>query len=236
VKSGDRYTSWQENIEILQNHGVYPAYGWDLKITDVEESLQNGYAVMALIHYGVLRQAMQTYSGFTGNHFILVVGMEENVFLIHDPLWLNEGGKYLRVEKSDFEKAWMAAEGAKASALRMTKKLGELSMEKYVGTVLSSIGLNLRSGAGVNYKIVGRLAFNEAIFIEKILTLDNGDVWGKLAGSDVWCAIRYQGSELMTMKALEENAVDENGNKGKMIEERIITAIDLLNETLGMLR
>ncbi len=236
VKNGDRYTSWQENIKILQNHGVYPAYGWDLKITDVEHSLQNGYAVMALIHYGVLQQAMQTYSGFTGNHFLLVVGMEKNVFLIHDPLWLNEGGKYLRVEKSDFEKAWIAAEGAKASALKMTKKLGELSMEKYVGTVLSSIGLNLRSGAGINYDIVGRLAFNEEIFIETILALDNGDVWGKLAGSDVWCAIRYQDSEMMAVKVLEESPVDEDKNEVKTIEERIITAIDLLNETLVMLR
>ena len=80
------------------------------------------------------------------------------------------------------------------------------------------------------------LLLTKQFFIEKILTLDNGDVWGKLAGSDVWCAIRYQGSELMTVKSLEENPVDEDKNEVKMIEERIITAIDLLNETLVMLR
>ena len=238
VKYGDRYTSWQENMDILQAHGVFAQYGWDLRIRDVEESLKKGFVVMALINYGVLRQTINTHSTFSGNHFLLVVGMDEAHFFLHDSLWLNEQGRFLPVKKTDFERAWLAAEGTKGSALRMTRRMGVVEMVRYHGKVASSIGLNLRSGAGIGYEILGRLAFGEQVNLEDLVRLENGDVWGKLAGNEVWCAIRYQGSELMMVQTMEENFenVNESDKDWWMIVEKINTAIALLNEALGILK
>ena len=142
------------------------------------------------------------------------------------------------MKKADFERAWLAAEGAKGSALRMTRRMGAVEMVRYHGKVASSIGLNLRSGAGVGYEILGRLAFREQVKLEELVRLENGDVWGKLASNEVWCAIRYQGSELMTVQALEENFenVNESEKDWRMAVEKINTAIALLNEALGMLK
>lgn len=238
VKNGDRYTSWQENKELLQKHGIYSLYDWDLRISDLEKSLLNGHAIMVLVHYGLLRNGIKTYSAFSGNHFMLVVGMDEENFYVHDPLWLNEDGKFIKVKKDILEDAWLGADGAKGSALFMTKKIGETEVVNFSGKVLSSIGLNLRSGPSVGFEILGRLAFGEIIELASIKDLENGDAWGKIAGCEVWCAIEYQGNKLMEVEKItncEESGNHIENNNIIILKKNIITAINILNETLAIL-
>ena len=181
VKSGDRFTSWMENITILRTHGLYPHYRWRMKINDIEEHLSRGYAVMALINYGVLKDHISTYSSFSGNHFLLVIGVDDENFILHDPLWKSDDGKNLYVNKSVFEKAWSEADGIQSSGLVMTESLNKNEVIIRKGRVISSIGLNLRLGTSIRHSIVGRLYDGNDVEFAEIFQSNEGNYWGSIS-------------------------------------------------------
>lgn len=226
VPSGDRYTSWKENIKILNSHSLYPQYRWNIIINDLQTALQQGFPIMVLINYGVLSIAFPTESTFMGNHFMLVVGINQNNVIVHDPLWRKQGGKNIQIPIDLFYSAWKSAEGISASGLIMTKKLNKQEQILAVGNVISQIGLNLRLGAGINHKLIGRLNHQKSIQFAEIITKNNQEKWGRLRNTKLWCAIKYQNS---TLVLIEQKKISTSTLKEKITESLNILQ-DILNE------
>lgn len=72
-------------------------------------SILAGRPLIALVHYGAFSSLGRTQSSFKGGHFLLVVGTADEKIIVHDPLWRDQGGRYLVWEESIFYNAWEQA-------------------------------------------------------------------------------------------------------------------------------
>jgi hypothetical protein len=78
-------------------------------LDSMRASILSGRPLIALVHYGAFSSLGRTQSSFKGGHFLLVVGFDQNRVLVHDPLWRDQGGRYLSWEESIFYNAWEQA-------------------------------------------------------------------------------------------------------------------------------
>jgi ABC-type bacteriocin/lantibiotic exporter with double-glycine peptidase domain len=65
--------------------------GWGL--VELRRRLDEARPLIALVHYAAfseLQPGLSTQSPFTGPHFVLVVGYDEDRVVVHDPLWTGE--------------------------------------------------------------------------------------------------------------------------------------------------
>ena len=85
-------------------------YPWDLD--DLKNAIRGGIAVIPLVHYGEWSKLGKTQSSFTGPHFVVVVGYDENYIYVNDPLWWGDRrseGEHKRWTYSEFTTAWANA-------------------------------------------------------------------------------------------------------------------------------
>lgn len=95
----------------LQAFGIASDWVVGLKRADVFQVLTGKRPLIAGIMYGPLVDAGLTERrGFRGGHFVTVVGIDLENYLIHDP-YRTEGGDYLSIPHATFEHAWTGREG-----------------------------------------------------------------------------------------------------------------------------
>jgi hypothetical protein len=95
----------------LQEFGIASDWVVGLKRASVFQTLSEKRPLIAGIMYGALVDAGLTErSGFRGGHFVTIVGMDLDNYLIHDPYRM-QGGDFLPIPHATFEHAWTGREG-----------------------------------------------------------------------------------------------------------------------------
>jgi hypothetical protein len=103
------YVSVSQLMRAAQAYGVPFDYfsGWN--IAKLKEAVKQGKAAIPLVHYGSWSSTGKTQSNFTGPHFVVVVGYDDEYIYVHDPLWWGnrrKEGERKRWTYKEFEKAW----------------------------------------------------------------------------------------------------------------------------------
>ncbi len=109
----DDYVSMAQLMRVGESYGVPFEYrkGWGLG--ELRAMLNLGRPLIALVHYGAFSErqpGVSTQSAFTGPHFLVVVGYDEDHVIVHDPLWTGD-----RRDEGAFKKwpnkVWLEAWG-----------------------------------------------------------------------------------------------------------------------------
>ena len=88
-------------------------YGWGME--ELKNALRKGMPVIPLVHYGAWSQiepGVSTQNLFTGPHFVVVIGWDEEYVYVHDPLWRDERrseGERKKWTHAEFMNAWGSA-------------------------------------------------------------------------------------------------------------------------------
>jgi hypothetical protein len=80
---------------------------WTLQ--SMKASLDAGFPIIGLVHYGAFSATGKTESKFKGGHWLLIVGHSPGpspTIIVHDPLWKQAGGRYLSWPEALFWNAW----------------------------------------------------------------------------------------------------------------------------------
>jgi len=93
----------------LQTEGLVDAnnqfHQWSM--ADVIREIRLGYPVMTLVHYASL--PTHAMSGSTSDHFIVVVGLSSNGFIVNDPASFRSEGFQQELRPDDLLRAWRNA-------------------------------------------------------------------------------------------------------------------------------
>lgn len=104
-----RYTLPGDLIHIAETHGVNLKRKLSCSLDDlVSEVALCRQPVIVLIHYGDLG-ALRQDTSFAGGHWALVVGIDDQSVILHDPDWRGErrqGGAGLIIPRETFVRAW----------------------------------------------------------------------------------------------------------------------------------
>jgi len=185
IRTDNKFTSfWQ-----LQDVG-YRIYGLATNRDnglDIRQAIRQGLGVMLLVNYGTIIDAYPNdRTEFRRNHFIVVVGFDDENFIVHDPLRL-EGG--LRIRNEILEKAWSLAEGLRYGALVTANKFEAESGNRVRYKVVSIRGKNIRNEPSISGKDIGDLAPGSIRQVYEIMETE-GNVWGRI-GANRWMALVY---------------------------------------------
>lgn len=103
----NNYVSVAQLMRVALSYGIPFDYYARWSLSQLQEALQKGKGIIALIHYGALSQinpGISTQSTFEGPHFVVVVGADDEHIFVNDPLW-----KEAR-RSQGFRKAWTHAQ------------------------------------------------------------------------------------------------------------------------------
>ena len=111
--SPNDYISMAQLMRVGESYGVPLEYrrGWGLG--ELRAMLDLGRPLIALVHYAAFfefQPGLSTQSNFTGPHFVLAVGYDENNVIVHDPLW-TDGRRNEGAFKKWPNKIWLEAWG-----------------------------------------------------------------------------------------------------------------------------
>lgn len=109
ITEEDRYISKSQLQTVLRTKGIESENVKDVSLAGLHAYLAAGKPGIALINYGVLRDHITTESTFTGPHFVVTVGMDDQHVYIHDPLWRTRSGAWLAVPHAAWLEAWERA-------------------------------------------------------------------------------------------------------------------------------
>lgn len=105
--SGDRYVSITQLMNAATSYGVTLEYFYAWTIPQLISTVRAGKPVIALVHYGAWSQmnpGISTQNTFQGPHFVVVVGADDRMIYVNDPLWKEER------RSQGFRKAWSHAQ------------------------------------------------------------------------------------------------------------------------------
>ena len=110
--SSTGYVSVSQMMRAAQTYGITFEYFYPWTLNDLKLAVRDGKAPITLVHYGAWSKLGKTQSSFTGPHFVVIVGYDEDYIYVNDPLWWgsrrNEGHRKKWTYK-EFEKAWNTA-------------------------------------------------------------------------------------------------------------------------------
>jgi len=142
-----------------------------------------------LLRYKVLTAAGLTEKTFEGPHFAVVVGMDVKNVYIHDPLYTDpDNGNAHAYPLDIFWTAWkdVAADpqfpNPERGAIIPTAGIGFRLARK---VKVNQASLNIRSGAGVNFPVVGLAKKGETYDVTREMS-----GWGEI-GENKWFALSY---------------------------------------------
>jgi hypothetical protein len=108
----NNYVSISQLMRAAQTYGVTFDYFYDWKIDTLIDNVRRGKAIMVLVHYGAWSQiepGISTQNSFTGPHFVVVSGADEEHIYVNDPLWTgarrSDGFRHPWTYE-EFSKAW----------------------------------------------------------------------------------------------------------------------------------
>ena len=101
------YVSLAQMINAAQTYGITFQYKRPWSLEDLMQWISDGKAIIPLVHYGAWSQiqpGVSTQSTFTGPHFVVVVGFDDEYIYINDPLFWDTDTAKRRHEGE--HKAW----------------------------------------------------------------------------------------------------------------------------------
>jgi hypothetical protein len=104
---GDRYVSITQLMNAASSYGLTFEYFYAWTVPQLIETVRSGKAVIALVHYGAWSQmnpGISTQNTFQGPHFVVVIGADDRMIYVNDPLWKEER------RAQGFRKAWTHAQ------------------------------------------------------------------------------------------------------------------------------
>ena len=110
--SSSGYVSVSQMMRAAQTYGINFDYFYPWTLNDLKLSVKAGKAPITLVHYGAWSSLGKTQSSFTGPHFVVVVGYDEDFIFVNDPLWWGTRrgeGERKRWTYAEFDKAWKTA-------------------------------------------------------------------------------------------------------------------------------
>lgn len=110
--TAEGYVSMAQLMRVGESYGAPLEFrkGWTL--ADLRARIDLARPVIALVHYAAfssLQPGVSTQSPFTGPHFVLVVGYDEDHVIVHDPLWAGtrrDEGAFKRWPNAVWAEAW----------------------------------------------------------------------------------------------------------------------------------
>ena len=187
--AGDPYLSVTQLRNALGSLGLLTDFKATLTLQDLFAALAAGKPPIVLLRYKVLEEAGLTEKTFEGPHFAVVVGMDVKYIYVHDPLYTNPVNGAAHPYPLDiFWLAWKevandpSLPNPERSAILPTAGIG-FSLVRKVKVNLGS--LNVRSGPGATYQVVGVVQRNQVLEITNELA-----GWGKI-GENRWVMLSY---------------------------------------------
>ena len=110
--SSTGYVSVSQMIRAAQSYGVNFDYFYPWSLNDLKLAVRAGKAPITLVHYGAWSKLGKTQSSFSGPHFVVIVGYDEDYIYVNDPLWWGtrrKEGERKRWTYKEFSAAWSTA-------------------------------------------------------------------------------------------------------------------------------
>ena len=149
-----------------------------LKLTDLSLILFSGRPVIALVKQTVLQAAGLTPEKFDGPHFLVVVGLDVERAIIHDPLRKDASGQAQAIPWLIFYQAWTEAPGYESAILVPRQQL--IRRVRITANLL-----NVHTQPDANALLAGTVSQGELF---EITMQKNG--WGNI-GEDRWISLSY---------------------------------------------
>jgi hypothetical protein len=188
--AGDPYLSVQTMRNAMGKTGVMTNYKVGLTMAELFNTFATGKPAIVLIRYKTLEDAGLTEKHFEGPHFAVGVGMDTKYVYLHDPLYTNPSDGEAHPYPLDlFWKAWTEVAqdplfpNPARAAIIPAVGLG-YPMERRL-TIANIYTLNVRSGPGLGYPVVGKLKAKDIVTVTREI---NG--WGEI-GADQWILLKY---------------------------------------------
>lgn len=111
----DRYVSIGQMKRAAASYDIPFEYFSSSNLYELKQLVKEGKAPIALVHYGAWAQiepGVSTQSSFTGPHFVVVVGYDDEHIYVNDPLWWGDRrseGEHKRWTYDEFNAAWGSA-------------------------------------------------------------------------------------------------------------------------------
>jgi hypothetical protein len=186
--AGDPYLSVQTLRNTMGSLGLLTDFKAGLTYPDLFNLFAAGKPVILLLLYQILKDAGLTEKTFDGPHFAVAVGMDTKYIYIHDPLFTDPAEGEARAYPLDiFWNAWKRVAESKfpnpeRSAIIPTVGLG-FRMERRVKVNIAL--LNIRSGPGLNYNLIGSLKKDQVVVSKREMS-----GWGEIADGR-WIYLAY---------------------------------------------
>lgn len=110
--AADGYVSMAQLMRVSESYGAPLEFRKGWKLPDLRARMDLARPVIALVHYAAfaeLEPGVSTQSQFTGPHFVLVVGYDDQHVIVHDPLWAGprrDEGAFKRWPTAVWAQAW----------------------------------------------------------------------------------------------------------------------------------
>lgn len=110
--AADGYVSMAQLMRVGESYGAPLEFRKGYTLGELQARLDRARPVIALVHYAAFSEVapgVATQSLFTGPHFVLVVGYDEDHVVVHDPLWSGarrDEGAYKRWPNAVWAEAW----------------------------------------------------------------------------------------------------------------------------------
>lgn len=153
---------------VLRAYGLPHVHTRPLALPNLREALVQGWAVIVLVNYGRLPAELKA-TDYNANHYVLVVGFEPGMFLVHDPLWAGQAGAYRAWPEAVLGEAMLhplLAMAMQGIVVRKPWPIVEPEMGE-LGLVVSEV---LRERTAVAYlnQILGAMGFGEGPLAERV--------------------------------------------------------------------
>jgi GH25 family lysozyme M1 (1,4-beta-N-acetylmuramidase) len=179
----DRYLTVAEGQNALSWYGINTVRSYDLSREFLWAKMQEKKPFIALINYKPIVDAGLADTGvtFTGFHFIVVVGLDADGVLIHDPLFHRDDGGFRHIPYDVYNKA-VRTSGA-GILIVPSKSLGELTQSSFIKYRVDVAERYFRTVPDSSSKttIVGKKLKGDIVSISS-----QSGSWGKLTDTEYW--------------------------------------------------
>ena len=170
--------SFAQISNTMSANGVPAELRNGLRLADIPLILFSGRPAIALIQQVVLQQAGLSPELFLGPHYVVVVGMDVEQVIIHDPLRKDASGQAQGIPWVIFYQAWTRAERHERALLVPRQQL-----VRRVRVAATSLNVHQQPSSGA--EVIDTVNAGELF---EITIQKNG--WGKI-GEERWISLSY---------------------------------------------
>ena len=193
ITTQDRYLLASEMMLALSRASISTQWWAGLNLGNLFTYLVERKPAIALIKYGVLRDAGLASSSFEGPHWVTVIGMDTATVAINDPL--STGARPVFIPINTFLDAWTmvgrdpSVRNPERAAIVPTRQVGDptqpVPQPASKSMKVTAWRLNVRQGPGISYPVVSVLEQGKIVQV-----VEEKAGWGRL-GEGRWSSLAY---------------------------------------------